>query len=60
MTTLEKEYPEVHSKLTKQADAEKLFMQFMQVMRSPEGDYYDGTLDIKLKKLYEDGVGYGF
>lgn len=60
MTTLEKEYPEVHSKLTKQADAEKLFMQFMQVMRSPEDDYYDGTLDIKLKKLYEDGVGYGF
>ena len=42
------------------ADAEKLFMQFMQVMRSPEDDYYDGTLDIKLKKLYEDGVGYGF
>ena len=42
------------------ADAEKLFMQFMDVMRSPEGHYYDGTLDIKLKKLYEDGVGYGF
>ena len=60
MTTLEKQFPDVHSKLTKQADAENLFMQFMQVMRSPEGDYYDGTLDIKLKKLYEDGVGYGF
>ena len=60
MTTLEKQFPDVHSKLTKQADAEKLFMQFMQVMRSPEDDYYDGTLDIKLKKLYEDGVGYGF
>ena len=60
MTTLEKQFPDVHSKLTKQADAENLFMQFMQVMRSPEDDYYDGTLDIKLKKLYEDGVGYGF
>ena len=60
MTTLEKQFPDVHSKLTKQADAEKLFMQFMRVMRSPEDDYYDGALDIKLKKLYEDGVGYGF
>lgn len=60
MTTLEKQFPDVHSKLTKQADAENLFMQFMQVMRSPEDDYYDGTLDIKLKKLYKDGVGYGF
>ena len=60
MTALEKQFPDVHSKLTKQADAENLFMQFMQVMRSPEDDYYDGTLDIKLKKLYKDGVGYGF
>jgi hypothetical protein len=35
-------------------------MEFMEVMRSPEADYYDGTLDIKLKKLYEDGMEYGF
>tara|TARA_R110000824_G_scaffold42896_9_gene125739 strand:+ start:445 stop:627 length:183 start_codon:yes stop_codon:yes gene_type:complete len=41
-------------------DGRKLFMEFMEVMRSPEADYYDGTLDIKLKKLYEDGVEYGF
>jgi len=60
MTTLEKEFPDVHSKLTKQADAEKLFMQFMQAMRLPEGDYYDGTVDAKLKKIYIDGVKYGF
>jgi hypothetical protein len=60
MTTLEKQFPDVHSRLTKQADAEKLFESFMEVMRSPEADYYDGTLDIKLKKLYEDGVEYGF
>ena len=32
MTTLEKEYPEVHSKLTKQADAEKLFQRYMKLM----------------------------
>ena len=60
MTTLEKEFLDLHKSLMMKADAEKLFMQFMQVMRSPEDDYYDGTLDIKLKKLYEDGVGYGF
>jgi len=60
MTTLEKEFPDIHKSLMMKADAEKLFMQFMDVMRSPEGHYYDGTLDIKLKKLYEDGVGYGF
>mgnify|MGYP001190015986 CR=1 FL=1 len=41
-------------------DSRKLFVEFMQIMRSPEGDYYDGTLDIKLKKLYEDGEKYGF
>lgn len=41
-------------------DGRKLFMEFMQVMRSDESDYYDGTLDIKLKKLYEDGLEYGF
>jgi hypothetical protein len=35
-------------------------MKFMEVMRSPEADYYDGTLDVKLKKLYEDGMEYGF
>ena len=40
-------------------DGRKLFMEFMEV-RSPEADYYDGTLDIKLKKLYEDGMEYGF
>jgi len=41
-------------------DGRKPFMEFMEVMRSPEADYYDGTLDIKLKKLYEDGMEYGF
>jgi len=60
MTTLEKEFPDMHKSLMMKADAEKLFMQFMQVMRSPEDDYYDGTLDIQLKKLYEDGMEYGF
>ena len=60
MTTLEEEFPSIHKSLMMKADAEKLFKQFMQVMRSPEGDYYDGTLDIKLKKLYEDGMEYGF
>jgi len=60
MTTLEKEFPDIHKSLMMKADAEKLFMQFMQVMRSPEDDYYDGTLDIQLKKLYEDGMEYGF
>lgn len=60
MTTLEEEFPSIHKSLMMKADAEKLFKQFMQAMRSPEGDYYDGTLDIKLKKLYEDGVEYGF
>jgi hypothetical protein len=29
-------------------------------MNSPPDDYYDGTLDIKLKTLYEDGQKYGF
>jgi len=41
-------------------DGRKLFIEFMGLMRSPESDYYDGTLDIKLKKLYEDGKRYGF
>mgnify|MGYP001599137060 FL=1 len=41
-------------------DGLKMFIEFMQIMRSPEKDYYDGTLDIKLKKLYEDGMEYGF
>ena len=41
-------------------DGRKLFIEFMDLMRSPESDYYDGTLDIKLKKLYEDGLEYGF
>jgi len=41
-------------------DGRKLFIEFMGLMRSPEGDYHDGTLDIKLKKLYEDGLEHGF
>ncbi len=57
MTTLEKEYPEVHRKLTRQADAEKLFESFMEVMSQPCST---ATLDIQLKKLYEDGMEYGF
>jgi hypothetical protein len=60
MTTLEKQFPDVHSKLTRQADAEKLFESFMKLMNSPPDDYYDGTLDIKLKELYQDGKKYGF
>jgi hypothetical protein len=57
MTTLEKEYPEVHRKLARQADAEKLFESFMEVMSQPCST---ATLDIQLKKLYEDGMEYGF
>ena len=57
MTTLEKEYPEVHRKLTRQADAEKLFESFMEVMSQPCST---AILDIQLKKLYEDGMEYGF
>ena len=60
MTELQQAFPEVHSKLMRQADAEKLFKSFMKIMNSPPGDYYDGTLDIKLKALYEDGQKYGF
>ena len=41
-------------------DGLKMFIEFMQIMRSPECEYYDGTLDIKLKKLHEDGEKYGF
>ena len=41
-------------------DGRELFIEFMQIMRSPECDYYDGTLDIKLKKLHEDGEKHGF
>ena len=41
-------------------DSRKLFVEFMQIMRSPEGDYCYVPLDIKLKKLYEDGEQYGF
>tara|TARA_X000001382_G_scaffold105310_1_gene80497 strand:- start:50 stop:223 length:174 start_codon:yes stop_codon:yes gene_type:complete len=57
MTTLEKEFPDIHKNLIIKADAEKLFMQFMEVMRQPCST---ATLDIKLKKLYQDGMGYGF
>jgi len=60
MTELQQDFPEVHGKLTRQADAEKLFESFMKLMNSPPDDYYDGTLDIKLKALYEDGQKYGF
>jgi hypothetical protein len=32
----------------------------MKIMSSPPDTYYDGTLDNKLKTLYEDGQKYGF
>ena len=38
-------------------DGRKLFIEFMDVMRQPCST---ATLDIKLKKLYEDGMEYGF
>lgn len=38
-------------------DGRKLFIEFMQVMRHPCST---ATLEIKLKKLYEDGLEYGF
>lgn len=57
MTELQQAFPEVHSKLTRQADAEKLFESFMEVMSQPCST---ATLDIQLKKLYEDGMEYGF
>jgi hypothetical protein len=60
MTELQQAFPEVHSKLMRQADAEKLFESFMKIMSSPPDTYYDGTLDNKLKTLYEDGQKYGF
>ena len=60
MTELQQAFPEVHSKLMRQADAEKLFTSFMKIMNSPPDDYYDGTLDIKLKTLHEDGQKFGF
>jgi len=59
MTTLEKEYPEVHSKLTKQADAEKLFKRYMKLMGT-SSLHFSGEIDTKLKELYLDGKKYGF
>ena len=53
MTTLEKQYPEVHSKLTKQADAEKLFKSFMKMMGTSKL-HFSGEIDTKLKELYQD------
>jgi|TARA_R110000851_G_scaffold269068_1_gene421730 hypothetical protein len=59
MTTLEKQYPEVHSKLTRQADAEKLFKSFMKMMGTSKL-HFSGEIDTKLKELYQDGKRYGF
>lgn len=59
MTTLEKQYPEVHSKLTRQADAEKLFESFMKMMGTSKL-HFSGEIDTKLKELYQDGKKYGF
>lgn len=59
MTTLEKQYPEVHSKLTRQADAEKLFESFMKMMGTSKL-HFSGEIDTKLKELYQDGKRYGF
>ena len=59
MTTLEKEYPEVHSKLTKQADAERLFNRYMDLMGT-SSLHFSGEIDTKLKELYLDGKKYGF
>jgi len=59
MTTLEKQYPDVHSKLTKQADAEKLFQRYMKLMGT-SSLHFSGEIDTKLKELYQDGKKYGF
>ena len=50
----------MNDSLIKNYDGAKLFTDFMELMRSPEKDYYDGTLDIKLKTLYENGQNFGF
>tara|TARA_R110000803_G_scaffold208460_1_gene277148 strand:+ start:1115 stop:1291 length:177 start_codon:yes stop_codon:yes gene_type:complete len=54
-----KSTPEVNSKLTRQADAEKLFDSFMKMMGTAEL-HFTGKIDIKLKELYQDGKKYGF
>jgi len=50
----------MNDSLIKNYDGAKLFADFMELMKSPEEDYYDGTLDIKLKTLYENGQDSGF
>ena len=59
MTTSEKKYPEVHRKLTKQSDAEKLFKRYMKMMGT-SSLHFSGEIDTKLKELYLDGKKYGF
>lgn len=51
---------QMNDSLIKNYDGARLFADFMELMRSPEKDYYDGTLDIKLKTLYENGQNFGF
>lgn len=59
MIELEKQYPEVHSKLARQADAEKLFERYMNIMGT-SSLHFSGLRDAKLKELYQDGKKYGF
>jgi len=59
MTELQQAFPEVHSKLMRQADAEKLFESFMKMMGTSKL-HFSGEIDTKLKELYQDGKKYGF
>ena len=52
-------YTTVSEEISKK-DGRSLFKRFMEIMDSPPKDYYDGTLDIKLKALEEDGKELGF